>query len=307
VADEVTAEHRHAALRTLVRRLRIQPGAAVSVSRDFDPAETGGFHGAGDAAAELRLGTELLAEYQERLAAQRTDALLVVLQGLDASGKDSTIKHVMSGVNPAGVRVHSFKVPSEQELAHDFLWRHVRALPERGAIGIFNRSHYEEVLSVRVHPEHLLRQRLPPEAVGEGLWKRRFEEINDWERHLVHSGVHVVKLMLNVSREEQRRRFLRRIEDPHREWKFSSADVAERRHWDEYQRAYSAMLSHTSTSWAPWHVLPADHKWFLRLAAAAAIVDELLRIDPGYPEPGPEERAALQAARAELDAEAAGA
>jgi PPK2 family polyphosphate:nucleotide phosphotransferase len=297
------SDHRHGVLRDLVRPLRVDPGAKVSLPHDFDPGSTGGFRGKEDAAAELRSGLDLLAEYQERLAAQRTHALLVVLQALDAAGKDSTVKHVMSGVNPAGVRVHSFKVPSEEELAHDFLWRHVKALPERGAIGIFNRSHYEEVLAARVHPEILQRQRLPPEATGPEIWARRFEEINAWERHLVHSGTRVVKLLLNVSRDEQRRRFLRRIEDPRRGWKFSAADVAERRHWDAYQRAFSAMLSHTSTAWSPWHVLPADHKWFLHLAAAAVVVDELVRIDPRYPEPGDTERAAMAAARAALQAE----
>jgi PPK2 family polyphosphate:nucleotide phosphotransferase len=293
----------HAALRELLRPLRVEPGATVSLHRDFDPAHTAHLRSREDAAAELGRGIELLAEYQERFAAQRTHALLVVLQGMDAAGKDSTVKHVMSGVNPSGVRVHSFKVPSEQELGHDFLWRHVVALPERGAIGIFNRSHYEEVLAVRVHPEHLQRQRLPPEAMEGDVWTRRFEEINDWERHLVRNGTRIVKLLLNVSWEEQRRRFLRRIGDPAREWKFSSADVAERHHWDGYQRAFNAMLGHTSTSWAPWHVLPADHKWFLHLAAAAAVVDELARLDPRYPEPGPEERAALRAAKAALKAE----
>jgi PPK2 family polyphosphate:nucleotide phosphotransferase len=298
-------DERHAALRELVRPFRVEPGATVSL-RELDPGHTAHFRREQDAAAELRLGIELLAEYQDRLAAQRTHALLVILQGLDASGKDGTIKHVMTGVNPSGVRVHSFKVPSEEELAHDFLWRHVLALPERGTIGIFNRSQYEEVLAVRVHPEHLRREGLPPEAMEGDVWGRRFQAINDWERHLVCNGTRIVKLALNVSRTEQRRRFLRRIEDPVKEWKFSSADVAERRHWDGYQRAYSAMLSHTSTRWAPWHVLPADHKWFLHLAAAAAIVDELVHIDPRYPEPGEDEQAALRAAKAALEAEDAG-
>lgn len=300
------SDHAVATLRDLVRPLRVEPGTTVSLPRDFDPAHTAHFRSKKDAATELHKGVELLADYQDRLAAQRTHALLVILQGLDASGKDGTVKHVMSGVNPAGVHVHSFKVPSEAEVAHDFLWRQVLALPERGTIGIFNRSHYEEVLAVRVHPEQLRRERLPPEAMEGDIWTRRFGEINDWERHLVDNGTRIVKLLLNVSWEEQRRRFLRRIEDPAREWKFSSADVAERQHWDEYQRALSAMLSQTSTRWAPWHVLPADHKWFLRVAAAAAVVDELVRIGPRYPEPGEEERASLRAARAALEAEEAG-
>jgi PPK2 family polyphosphate:nucleotide phosphotransferase len=210
----------------------------------------------------------------------------------------------MTGVNPSGVRVCSFKVPSEEELRHDYLWRYQRALPERGTIGIFNRSQYEEVLVVRVHPELLERQRLPTETVGKDMWKRRFEEINQWEHHLVHNGIRVLKLFLNLSREEQRRRFLERIDNPRKNWKFSVSDINERHHWDAYQRAFSEVLSNTSTSWAPWYVVPADHKWFTRLCAAALLVDELSRIDPTYPELPESERQALGAARAELEAEA---
>ena len=207
----------------------------------------------------------MLAEYQERLAAQDTYGVLVVLQALDAAGKDGTIRHVMSGVNPQGVAVSSFKAPSAEELDHDYLWRHARALPARGEIGIFNRSHYEEVLVVRVHPETLEAERLPREGKDRDVWARRYREINDWERYLVDNGIRVVKMFLNLSREEQRTRFLKRIDRPEKNWKFSAADVRERRYWDDYQQAYSDMLSHTSTEWAPWYVLPADHKWFTRI------------------------------------------
>jgi PPK2 family polyphosphate:nucleotide phosphotransferase len=303
MAGEATTDHRAAALGELARRLRVEPGRRVSLPGDLDPRSTGGFDRPEDAERELKWGLHLLTEYQDRLAAQGTYALLVVLQGLDASGKDGTIRHVMSCVNPSGVRVHSFKVPSEEELRRDYLWRYVNALPERGAIGIFNRSHYEEVLAVRVHPEYLVRQRLPAEEAGPDIWQRRFREINEWERHLVDDGIRVVKLFLDVSREEQRRRFLDRIRDPRKSWKFSAADLHERRLWDQYQRAYAAALSSTSTEWAPWHAVPADHKWFARLAAAAVIVDELVRIDPRYPEPSAAERQALALAVAELEAE----
>jgi PPK2 family polyphosphate:nucleotide phosphotransferase len=200
--------------------------------------------------------------------------------------------------------VCSFKQPSEEELGHDYLWRQARRLPARGEIGIFNRSHYEEVLVVRVHRELLAAEKLPPESRTGDIWKRRYREINDWERYLTDEGIRVVKLFLNVSKEEQRRRFLRRIDHPEKNWKFSASDVRERRYWDEYQRAYSAMLSHTSTEWAPWHVLPADHKWFTRLLAAAVIAQTLIDIDPHYPAPDPVARQELERARRELEAEA---
>ncbi len=225
---------------------------------------------------------------------------------MDAAGKDSTIRHVMSGVNPQGVTVSSFKAPSAEELSHDYLWRNVRRLPARGQIGIFNRSHYEEVLVVRVHPELADQEKLPPESRSHGLWARRFREINDWERYLVDNGIRVVKLFLNVSKEEQRIRFLRRIERPEKNWKFSPSDVREREYWDDYQRAYSDMLSHTSTKWAPWYVLPADHKWFTRLCAAAIIANELIALDPRYPAPDPAVRQEMLQAKARLEAEASG-
>ncbi len=245
----------------------------------------------------------MLAEYQQRLSAQDTYGLLVVLQGIDASGKDSTIRHVMSGVNPQGVTVHSFKVPSDEELSHDFLWRYSRNLPARGQIGIFNRSHYEEVLVVRVHPELLEKERLGPTVRGEHIWRRRYREINDWERYLTDNGFTIVKLFLNLSRDEQRRRFLKRIDRPDKNWKFSASDIAERAHWDDYQRAFSEMLSHTSTDAAPWHVIPADHKWFARIAVSAVLVQKLIELDPQYPTIDDEARRRLQEARAELEAE----
>jgi PPK2 family polyphosphate:nucleotide phosphotransferase len=246
---------------------------------------------------------DLLATYQDRLAAQDTFGVLLVLQGLDASGKDSTIKHVMSALNPQGVTVRAFKQPSAEELDHDFLWRYQCALPGRGRIGIFNRSHYEEVLVVRVHPELLAGERLPAAARKDGVWARRYREINDWERYLVGNGIHVVKIMLNVSKQEQARRFLKRIDKPAKNWKFSASDVRERRYWDDYQRAFDGMLSQTSTPWAPWYVVPADHKWFSRLATAAVLVMALKAINPRYPSVSAADRALMAQARAGLVAE----
>jgi PPK2 family polyphosphate:nucleotide phosphotransferase len=285
-----------------VEPLRVRPGSKVSLPEDFDPGERFGVARKKDGNELLRRGVQLLAEYQDRLIAQDTYAILVVLQGIDAAGKDSTIRHVMSGVNPQGVHVASFKEPSAEELGHDYLWRHERRLPARGEIGIFNRSHYEEVLAVRVHPESLARERVP--SVTGDIWPRRYREINDWERYLAGNGIRLVKLFLNVSREEQRRRFLKRIDRPEKNWKFSASDVRERRYWDDYQRAYSDMLTHTSTEWAPWHVLPADHKWFTRICAAAVIGRTLTEIDPQYPLPDEAARQELLRARAELAAEA---
>jgi PPK2 family polyphosphate:nucleotide phosphotransferase len=292
-----------AALRRIVERLRVEPGRRVTLPRDFDPGDTGGIAGSAEAEPHLARGLELLARYQDRLAAQASHSVLLVLQALDAAGKDSTVKHVMSGTNPAFVRVHSFKVPSTEELMHTYLWRYSVRIPERGCVGIFNRSHYEEVLVVRVHPELLERQRLPAEMRGPDIWQHRFDEINAWERHLVRNGTRIVKVFLNVSREEQHRRFLERIDNPDKNWKFSAADVRERHCWDDYMHAYSEALSNTSTHWAPWHVVPADHKWYTRLAVATLVVDALMEIDPQYPRPTEEERRALAEARAELEAE----
>ena len=285
----------------LVGPLRVAPGSEVRLPGDFDPGARFGVRKKKDGARLLTQGVELLAEYQQRLAAQDTYAVLVVLQGMDASGKDGTIRHVMSGVNPQGVHVSSFKVPSAEELGHDYLWRLNRRLPARGEIGIFNRSHYEEVLAVRVHPENLDREKLPPESRGHDVWQRRFREINNWERYLTDNGIRLVKLFLNVSKEKQRDRFLQRIDRPEKNWKFSAADARERQYWDEYQHAYSQVLTHTSTEHAPWHVLPADHKWFSRICAAAAIAQTLIDIDPRYPVSDAATRQELQQARAELE------
>jgi PPK2 family polyphosphate:nucleotide phosphotransferase len=223
---------------------------------------------------------------------------------MDAAGKDGTIRHVMSGVNPQGVAVHSFKVPSATELDHDYLWRYAQKLPARGEIGIFNRSHYEEVLVVRVHPENLERQKLPEAARDGDVWKRRYREINEWERYMSDNGFRVVKLFLNLSKEEQRRRLLRRIDLPDHNWKFSAADLKERARWDDYQDAISECLSHTSTEWAPWYVIPADRKWYARIASAAVIVNALMEIDPRFPVVDDEQRKALLDVKAQLEAEA---
>jgi PPK2 family polyphosphate:nucleotide phosphotransferase len=287
-----------------IEPFRVRPGSKVKLARDFDPAFKAGVRKKKEGIALLAEGVRLLSEYQARLAAQDTWGVLVVLQAMDTAGKDGTIRHVMSGVNPQGVRVHSFKVPSAEELDHDFLWRYARRLPARGEIGIFNRSHYEEVLVVRVHPENFDRQKLPDAAKAGDVWQRRFQEINDWERYLSDNGFRIVKLFLNVSKEEQRLRLLRRIDLPDHNWKFSSADVAERAHWDDYQRAYSEVLSNTSTEWAPWYVIPADRKWFARLGAGAVLVHALMEIDPRYPPVGKRQRQALREVKEALLAQA---
>jgi PPK2 family polyphosphate:nucleotide phosphotransferase len=256
------ADKRLKRLEEFIRPFRVTPDSKINLTRDFDPAYKPGIKKKREGVDLLAEGVRLLSEYQARLAAQDTWGVLVVLQALDAAGKDGTIRHMMSGVNPQGVAVHSFKVPSAEELDHDYLWRYAQHLPERGQIGIFNRSHYEEVLVVRVHPENLERQKLPAAARRGDVWKRRYGEINDWERYLTDNGIRIVKLFLNVSMEEQRTRLLRRIDLPDHNWKFSAADVAERERWEDYQKAFSEALSHTSTAWAPWHVIPADRKWF---------------------------------------------
>jgi PPK2 family polyphosphate:nucleotide phosphotransferase len=288
----------------VVQSLRVEPGTTVKLPHGFDPGDRFGVRKKKDGIALLHQGVRLLAHYQDRLAAQDSYGVLVVLQGMDAAGKDSTVRHVMSGVNPQGVHVSSFKAPSAAELDHDFLWRHVQRLPARGEIGIFNRSHYEEVLVVRVHPEYLDQEKLPAAAKRPDVWQRRYREINDWERYLTDNGIRVVKLFLNLSKQEQRTRFLQRIDRPEKNWKFSAADISERGYWDQYQRAYSEMLTHTSTDWAPWHVVPADHKWFTRICAAAVLAHALIELDPRYPAPSEAARQDLLSARAELEAEA---
>ena len=282
----------------------MSPGSNVKLAKDFDPAFKAGIKKKKDGVGLLNDGIELLAEYQARLAAQATYGVVVVLQALDAAGKDGTIRHVMSGVNPQGVRVESFKVPSARELDQDFLRRYQERLPSRGEIGIFNRSHYEEVLVVRVHPENLVRQKLPAEAREHHVWKHRYQAINDWERYLSENGFRIVKLFLNLSKEEQRMRFLRRIDLPEHNWKFSSHDVQERRYWDAYQEAFSEMFTHTSTEWAPWYVIPADRKWFARVAAAAVIAHALIEIDPQYPTLGEDALARPAGGEGQLEAEA---
>jgi PPK2 family polyphosphate:nucleotide phosphotransferase len=283
-----------------IKPFRVEPGRTVNLGQDFDPGYKDGLIKKSDADELLQLGVGLLSEYQQRLAAQDTYGLLVVLQALDAAGKDGTIRHVMSGVNPQGVVVHSFKAPTPEEHDHDYLWRCAKRLPARGQIGIFNRSYYEEVLVVRVHPEFLEGERLPPEARKKGVWKRRYREINEWERYLVDNGFPVVKLFLNLSKDEQRKRFLSRIDEPEKNWKFSPSDAKERAFWDDYQIAYSEMLSNTSTEWAPWYVIPADHKWFARIAASAVIADALIAIDPQFPQVSDATKAELQRIRGEL-------
>ncbi len=300
----MTGDDRAASLRELIGPLRVKPGSQVRLPRDFDPAYKAAGLKKKDSAELLQAGIALLADYQARLAAQDSYGVLVVLQALDAAGKDGTIRHVMSGVNPQGVHVSSFKVPSAGELDHDYLWRCALRLPARGEIAIFNRSHYEEVLVVRVHQENLDRERLPPQALRKGIWERRYREINDWERYLTDNGFKVVKLFLNLSREQQRIRFLKRIDLPEKNWKFSAADARERERWDDYQQAYSQLLSATSTPWAPWYVIPADRKWFARICAAAVIAQTLIEIDPHYPQVSQEERGQLLEVRAELEAQA---
>jgi PPK2 family polyphosphate:nucleotide phosphotransferase len=278
----------------------VPPGRRLRLPDDRDPRWTGPY--ADRDAASIALDERLaeLSAYQERLAAQDTWSLLIIFQALDAAGKDGTIRHVLGGLNPQGVEVTAFKAPTSTELDHDFLWRCALRLPARGMIGVFNRSYYEECLVVRVHPEILGGQKLPPAVAGRGIWARRFRAINEWERHLVENGTRIVKLFLNVSREEQRERFLARIAEPEKHWKFQARDVRERQHWDEYQKAYADVLSETSTDWAPWYVVPADRKWFMRLAAATIIVDALRSIDPRYPEVDEAARAEMLAARDEL-------
>ena len=298
------ADKRAQRIAEAIAPLRVTPGRKVVLAKDFDPGYKADFVKKRDGTALLQQGVELLNEYQARLAAQDTYGVLVVLQALDAAGKDGTIRHVMSGVNPQGVSVHSFKVPSSEEVDHDYLWRYAKNLPRRGEIGIFNRSYYEEVLVVRVHREILAGQRLPRAARGRDVWKRRYRDINDWERYLSDNGFRIVKLFLNLSQEEQRTRFLRRIDLPDHNWKFSASDAHERTYWADYQKAFSEMLSQTSTEWAPWYVIPADHKWFARLAAAAIIANALIEIDPRFPKVTPEKRDELEAIKVELQDQA---
>lgn len=272
---------------------------------DVDPGDTGSLRSESKTEAKRLLaeGVRWLAEEQERLYAQDRWGVLLIFQALDAAGKDSTIKHVMSGVNPQGVQVHSFKQPSAEELDHDFLWRCARLLPERGRIGIFNRSYYEEVLVVRVHRELLARQKIPDGLVGKRIWRERFEDIRAFESYLARNGYLILKFFLHVSRNEQKQRFLERLDRPDKHWKFSAADVGERSHWDDYQRAYEDMIRNTAARHAPWYVVPADHKWYTRMVVAAAIVDAMDRLNLQYPRADAARRQALAAARHSLLAE----
>ncbi|HEY9509793.1 MAG TPA: polyphosphate kinase 2 family protein [Verrucomicrobiae bacterium] len=270
--------------------------------KDFDPDDTGDLKKEDKPKAEaaLRAGVEALAALQDRLYAQDQWAVLLIFQAMDAAGKDSAIKHVMSGINPQGCQVTSFKAPSAEDLDHDFLWRCQRRLPERGRIGIFNRSYYEEVLVVRVHPEIFEKQKLPTETIGKKLWEHRFEDIRCFEKYLSHNGVLVRKFFLNVSPEEQKKRFLKRLDRPEKNWKFSADDVKERAFWKDYQRAYEDMVRETATPQAPWYVVPADHKWFTRIVVAAAIIDALDSLKLAYPKVGPNKAKELAEARKAL-------
>jgi len=281
---------------------RVPPGKKIRL-RDFDPDETGGFKGKEAAADKLADDIRKLAELQDVLYAQDTYALLLIFQALDAAGKDSVIKHVMSGVNPQGCQVYSFKTPSTEELDHDYLWRCMQRVPERGKIGIFNRSYYEEVLVVKIHPEFLKGQHLPPESMGKDVWKQRYDDINSHEQYLVRNGIHILKFFLHVSRAEQKKRFLERIDQPEKNWKFSLDDLATRADWDKYLQAYEDMLNHTSTEWAPWHVIPADHKWFTRVAVADVIVKKLKSLNLKYPAVTESHRQELLKAKALLEKE----
>jgi PPK2 family polyphosphate:nucleotide phosphotransferase len=273
--------------------------------KDHDPGDTHDLK-SGDKPEAKRLldeGVVLLNEMQDKLYAQSNWGLLLIFQAMDAAGKDSTIKHVMSGVNPQGVEVHAFKEPSSEEMAHDFLWRTNRCMPARGKIGIFNRSYYEEVLVVRVHPKLLEKERIPDELRGERFWKNRYEDINAFERYLTRNGIAIRKFFLNVSRKEQKRRFLERLENPKKNWKFSPADVQERKYWDDYQSAYEKMIRNTASEHAPWVVVPADNKWFSRLLVVATVVDALSEMNLEYPKLSEEKLAELRAARKELEKE----
>ena len=290
--------------RQFSRPYRIDNGSKFRL-RDIDPGDTGKLTAADKPRAReaLEMGVELLAEMQDRLFAQDRYAVLVVFQAMDAAGKDSAIKHVMSGVNPQGCEVSSFKQPSIEELDHDFLWRCAKRVPERGRIGIFNRSYYEEVLVVRVHPEYLLAERVPDLKAGESLWQQRYKDIRHFESYLTHNGTVVRKIFLHVSLDEQKKRFLERLDDPEKNWKFSAADIAERRHWKQYMEAYEDAIRETATPHAPWYVVPADNKWFTRIVVASAIVDALASLDLDYPKVTGAKLKDFAAAKKELLAE----
>lgn len=280
----------------LAKTYRVESGKQFRL-KDFDPADTGHLRSKEHAEDALQKGIVRTAELQDKLYAQDTWALLLIFQAMDAAGKDGIIKHVMTGINPQGCQVYSFKAPSEPELQHDFLWRTTRSMPERGHIGIFNRSYYEEVLVVRVHPEILKSQKTPPSLVGKNIWEERFEDIRCFERHMARSGTVIRKFFLNVSKKEQKKRFLARLDEPEKNWKFSAADIRERQCWDDYQKAYEEMIGNTATEHAPWYVVPADNKWFTRLVVSTVVVDTLESLDLAYPKVDEAKRKELEAAK----------
>ncbi len=284
----------------LAKPYRIDDGKHFRL-KDFDPADTGPWRSKEHAAEKLHNDIARLEELQDKLYAQEQWALLLIFQAMDAAGKDGTIKHVMSGVNPQGCQVFSFKEPSSTELLHDFLWRTTLHLPERGRIGIFNRSYYEEVLVVRVHSDLLDNEKLPPKLVTHDIWNERFEDIHNFERHMALNGTVIRKFFLHLSKKEQKRRFLARLDEPEKNWKFSASDVRERDCWDVYQKAYEEMIRATATKHAPWYVIPADHKWFTHLAVAAVVVETLEELDLSYPKVDAQKKKELAAARKELE------
>jgi PPK2 family polyphosphate:nucleotide phosphotransferase len=281
---------------------RVEHGKSFRL-KDFDPADTLKLHSKETAEELLQQSIARLNDLQEKLYAQDQWAVLLIFQAMDAAGKDSVIKHVMSGVNPQGCQVFSFKQPSTEDLNHDFLWRTSKCLPERGHIGIFNRSYYEEVLVVRVHTELLAKQHLPPELVTKNIWKERFEDIRNHEAYLTRNGMVIRKFFLNVSKEEQKRRFLKRLDEPEKNWKFSEADLRERQCWDDYMEAYEDMIRHTATPGCPWYVVPADHKWFTHLVVGSAIIETLAGLNFAFPKVDPARRKELEAVRAKLEKE----
>ncbi len=285
--------------REYVKPFRVADGTHFRL-KDFDPADTLGLKSKEHAQETLERGVARLSELQEKLYAQDRWAVLVILQAMDAAGKDSTIKHVMSGVNPQGCQVISFKTPSVEDLQHDFFWRAARFLPERGRIGIFNRSYYEEVLIVRVHPEILANEKMPDHLVSGKIWQERFADITAYESYLSRNGIAILKFFLNLSKKEQKKRFLDRLDEPEKNWKFSASDVLERQHWNEYMSAYEDMIRNTSTKSAPWYVVPADHKWFSRLVVAEALIDRMEELDLSFPKVDAGKRKDLEKARSAL-------
>lgn len=285
----------------VANKFRIEDGKKFRL-KDVDPADTGHWKSKEHAEAALAEGIVRTAELQDKLYAQDSWSLLLIFQALDAAGKDGAVKHVMSGVNPQGCQVHSFKAPTDEELQHDFLWRTTRDLPERGHIGIFNRSYYEEVLIVRVHPEILKSEKTPPSLVRKDIWDERFEDIRCFERHMARNGTVIRKFFLHLSKKEQKKRFLARLDEPEKNWKFSASDIHERKYWDDYQDAFEDMIRNTATKHAPWYVVPADNKWFTRLVVSTVIVDALESLDLAYPKVDEAKLKELKAARKLLEA-----